>query len=113
MKQVIAGMLNPGMFSLSPIVDVACYFDDEETHVESERTKPKIAAKPKRNGAPLEGDNDASILRTQPPSRSVKFLTGHVHCWAFLWAIFRQRQAGKPIAIYNNPWLQVATRVHK
>ena len=61
MKQVIAGMLNPGMFSLSPIVDVACYFDDEETHVEIERTKPKIAAKPKRNGAPLEGDNDASI----------------------------------------------------
>ena len=35
MKQVIAGMLNPGMFSLSPIVDVACYFDDEDTHVET------------------------------------------------------------------------------
>ena len=45
LKHIIFSMLNPGVLSMSPIVDVACYFEYEEAQVETPAKKPKVAAK--------------------------------------------------------------------
>ena len=49
-KEVIVGMLDAGMLSMLPIVDLACYFEDEEHQVETSAKKAKIAAKPLLDG---------------------------------------------------------------
>ena len=99
MVQVCVGMMNPTMMR------------GQKVELAAVPVTPKAKAKAR---APLRPKQEQHIPEfvVQPPHCSVKLLTGHVHVWAFVWAIFQWHHAGKDISKWLDAWLQIVTRVH-